>query len=532
MNRRHLYVLCALLAIVGTGLTFYRIFSLGFPPTPGEMTETWQIEVQLRFDATGGPVKATLMLPQHGSGLTLVDQSFVAPGYGFVTSSPDDNRHVEFSTRNADGVQALYYNVLVHRARTRGVRDALPEPAVQRSSYRDAELAAADAIMQDAQARSADLRGFVRLVAGRLQAPEENGPASLLLGRHPTSRRVAEVMVDILGHANVPARTVHGLPLGPDRRDARFAHWIEIFEDDEWIAFDQERREFAAPKDHLPWWRGEEPFVAVSGGNDVQATLGVRQAFEFALQTALTTGSAARRQLLDFSVFGLPQHTQEVYHMLFTVPIGVFLLVVLRNIIGLKTFGTFMPVLIALAFRQTGLGAGLVLFALVLAGGMVVRFYLERLKLLLVPRLASVVIVVVLLMAALSILSHKLGIDRGLSVALFPIVILTMTIERMTLVWEERGPREAFTQAIGSVLVAILCYLVMNLPTVGYFVFVFPESLLIVLAMTLLLGRYAGYRLVELPRFRVLAPLRPPAGPGGYATAARNAVPRDDLSGR
>jgi len=34
---------------------------------------------------------------------------------------------------------------------------------------------------------------------------------------------------------------------------------------------------------------------------------------------------------------------------------------------------------------------------------------------------------------------------------------------------------------------------------------VFPELLLAVLAVTLLLGRYSGYRLTELYRFRVLA---------------------------
>jgi len=505
MNRRHLFVLCTALALVGAGMTLYRIFSLGFPPTPDEATETWQIEVQLRFEASGGPLKATLMLPGHSPGLTLVDQSFVAPGYGFVTTSPDDNRAVEFSSRNAGGEQVLYYNLLVHRSRNRGNQDTLPEPTIQRSSYRDAELAAAETIVQDALARSADVKSFARLIAGRLGNPEPNGPASLLLGRHPSSRRLAEVMVDLLSHGNVPARTVHGLPLTPDRRDARFDHWVEIFNDGAWLAFDLGRREFAEPKDHLPWWRGGEPFVALVGGRDVHTTLGVRQASEFTLHTALTTGSEARRRLLEFSIFGLPQATQEVYHLLFTVPIGIFLLVILRNVVGITTFGTFMPVLIALAFRQTGLAAGLVLFALVMAGGMAVRFYLERLKLLLVPRLASVVIVVVLLMAVLSVLSHKLGFDRGLSVALFPIVILTMTIERMTLAWEERGPREAFTQAIGSILVAILCHLVMTLAIVRHFVFVFPESLLIVLAITLLLGRYSGYRLVELPRFRILA---------------------------
>jgi hypothetical protein len=34
--------------------------------------------------------------------------------------------------------------------------------------------------------------------------------------------------------------------------------------------------------------------------------------------------------------------------------------------------------------------------------------------------------------------------------------------------------------------------------------FVFPELLLLLLAGTLLLGRYSGYRLVELWRFRAL----------------------------
>jgi hypothetical protein len=38
-----------------------------------------------------------------------------------------------------------------------------------------------------------------------------------------------------------------------------------------------------------------------------------------------------------------------------------------------------------------------------------------------------------------------------------------------------------------------------------HFVFVFPEFLLILFAMTLIIGRYSGYRLSELLRFRALA---------------------------
>jgi hypothetical protein len=207
-------------------------------------------------------------------------------------------------------------------------------------------------------------------------------------------------------------------------------------------------------------------------------------------------------RIMEFSLFSLPVQTQNVYRVLLLVPVGAFFIVFLRNVIGIKTFGTFMPVLIALAFRETELLWGVMLFCVLVASGLLIRFYLEYLKLLLVPRLASVLIIVILLMATVSLFSHKLGIDRGLSIALFPMVILAMTIERMSLVWEESGPAEALKQGLGSLLVASLAYLIMSSKTLGHLVFVFPEILLVVLAMTLLLGRYTGYRLTELWRFR------------------------------
>jgi hypothetical protein len=45
----------------------------------------------------------------------------------------------------------------------------------------------------------------------------------------------------------------------------------------------------------------------------------------------------------------------------------------------------------------------------------------------------------------------------------------------------------------------------MNIRAVEHLVFVFPELLLVLLAATLLLGRYSGYRLMDLYRFRELA---------------------------
>ena len=77
-----------------------------------------------------------------------------------------------------------------------------------------------------------------------------------------------------------------------------------------------------------------------------------------------------------------------------------------------------------------------------------------------------------------------------------------MTIERMNVIWEERGANEALKQGAGTLLVAIAAYWLMNIEFIRHLFFIFPELLLVVLAVTLLLGRYTGYRLTELIRFR------------------------------
>jgi uncharacterized membrane protein len=186
------------------------------------------------------------------------------------------------------------------------------------------------------------------------------------------------------------------------------------------------------------------------------------------------------------------------------IPIGALIMVIMRNLVGIDAFGTFMPVLIALAFRETKLLWGVILFTLLVALGLSIRFLLERLRLLLVPRLSAVLIVVVMLMLFISMMSHRMGLETGLSVALFPMVIIAMTIERMSVVWEERGPADAMRAGIGSLIVAVAAYIFMGMQWLEHLIFTFPELLLVVLALVVLAGRYTGYRLTEMQRFRAL----------------------------
>ena len=95
--------------------------------------------------------------------------------------------------------------------------------------------------------------------------------------------------------------------------------------------------------------------------------------------------------------------------------------------------------------------------------------------------------------------------ETGLSVALFPMVIIAMTIERMSVVWEERGAVDAMRAGLGSLFVAIAAYIFMGMAWLEHLIFTFPELLLVVLALVVLAGRYTGYRLTELRRFKALS---------------------------
>src|SRR5690606_16788676 len=130
------------------------------------------------------------------------------------------------------------------------------------------------------------------------------------------------------------------------------------------------------------------------------------------------------------TIFGLPVSEQNVFKFVVLIPLGAFVVVVLRNLVGIATLGTFMPVLIALALLEMRLGKGLIMFSVIIAAGLWFRFLLSRLNLLVVPRVAACVVIVTLLMMVYSVVSWHLDMRDGLQITLFPMIILAWTIER------------------------------------------------------------------------------------------------------
>ncbi|MDX1461197.1 MAG: inactive transglutaminase family protein, partial [Xanthomonadales bacterium] len=460
----------------------------------------WVVQAQLVVEGTGSAMKVAMQLPTRTPGFGLSDEHFISRGFGLSVDEDEWQRSANWAIRRVNGERSLYYRGVFFQDDNRleiAPRPNYPKPPLMREPFQTALLEIADEVRRE----SADIETFAASVLLRINDPAPDDNISLFV-EGPLKLDKAHIAELILSAARIPVIIIRGVRLFDDAATVPLLTYIAVHNGDDWLFFDPETGDAGLPPDFLPWWTGDEPLASVEGGRLIDTRLSVQRQDVSTLSLATERAELRGSRIAEFSLLSLPIDVQSVYEVLLLVPLGAFIIVLLRNVVGVRSFGTFMPVLIALAFRETQLLAGFILFVLIVGVGLTFRFYLERLRLLLVPRLASVLIIVVMLMAAVSVLSHNLDVEVGLSVALFPMVIIAMVIERMSIVWEEHGPANAMLDGIGSLAIAVIAYLVMGIDLLAWWVVVFPELLLVVLGLTIALGRYTGYRLTELIRFR------------------------------
>ncbi|WP_409283343.1 inactive transglutaminase family protein [Pseudomonas protegens] len=497
----HLKVLIAILVVLGISITAYQIFVLGIPVTEDATDDLWNIDAKVEFVANGKePIKIQMFVPPLSRDYVSLNESFISNNYGVSVNRVDGNRKVTWSARRAKGNQTLYYRLVLTK------RYSAEKSKIKGPTFRDSmavegpEKIAAEALLAPIRQHSADVETFISEAIKRVNNASDDN-AKLLLAGDPSSANKAKIVELLLSIAHVPMEKVHTIRLVADQPQTPEL-WLRSFNGTDWLYFNPETGEQGMPSDRLLWWTGDDNLITVDGGKKANVTFSLNNSEMNAIRLAKLTDENTDANFLEYSLYGLPLQTQQTFMIMVMIPIGVLVILVLRNLIGLQTLGTFTPVLIALAFRETQLGFGIALFTVITALGLSLRSYLEHLKLQMLPRLSVVLTFVVVLIAAISLFSHKLGLERGLSVALFPMVILTMTIERLSITWEERGAGHAMKVAIGTLFAASLAHLIMSVPELTYFVFTFPAMLLILVGFMLAMGRYRGYRLTELVRFK------------------------------
>ena len=496
--------LSLLLIVLGSLIMLFKVVRLGYPPLPDMESAAWTIQARLQLEPDKGAARASLLLPARPSGFTLIQENFVSRGFGLTLKEATFSRQADWAVRRLRETKTLYYRALVipdTRYQSFAARPAYPDLPVLTEPH----ATALKDLVVSVRAASADTETFAAKMLSRLSGAEPDENINLFLADVNTPIEKVRLAQTLLAGAHIPTLMLHGIRLGENDQRAHWETLLAVFNGDDWLVFDPASTREGLPKDFFIWWTGDRVPVEVSGTTIADLQVSTRLQNRSTLELAQQRAALQQSRISLISTLQLPVQTQAVYEVLLLIPFGVLVIVLLRNFVGFSSFGTFAPVLVALAFRETELLKGIILFTLIVSLGLFFRFYLERLRLLLVPRLGAVVTIVVLLMTAISIISNQLGMDTGLSVSLFPMVIISMVIERMSVVWEERGAFTAVKEGIGSLMMAALAFLCMSIDLLAYWVTVFPEVNLILLGVIIAIGRYTGFRLTELRRFRQLA---------------------------
>lgn len=502
-SRSQVYLLAFMFFALGIGLTLYKNQSLGFPLLPGQSEEVWTVESKVTFEATGSPITVSMILPQTGSNMTVLAESFSAPKYGFRVKEENDQRRAIWTQRSAEGPQTIYYKLDV--VKNEDPSSLAPPSQLKSSSLTltaEQESRAKD-FLETIRASSADNLSFTIEMVNQLRTLKESNKRSV--NSEFKKKSVSELSLILLEVEGIPSRLVRGVALEDGRRKQKAVDLIEIYNNEKWIIINPENGEEGTPDDVFVWQRGGVSLLDLEGGVKSKVRFSTIENNQPAKTVALDKSNVEQSAFIDFSIYSLPTESQSAFKRILLVPIGALVVVLLRIIVGLKTSGTFMPILIALAFIDTTPLAGLAIFLSIVSVGLWIRGYLSRMNLLLVARISAVVIIVIGLMGFMSVISYKLGMTQALTVTFFPMIILAWTIERMSIIWEEDGPKEVMMQGGGSLFVALMAYFAMTNPVIEHITFNFPEMLLVILAITLVIGQYNGYRLTELYRFRDLA---------------------------
>lgn len=506
MKRSRQWVSLSLLLILLGALSItFKVIRLGYPTVPDMESAAWSLQARLQLEPESGAVRVSLLLPTQPPGFSVTQENFISRGFGLTLDEEPLHRQADWAIRRLREPKALYYRALII-PNAQGTEFAGRPDYPEIPQLEEPFATALRDIVADVRAESADIRTFTAAILARLNGAEADENIGIFLAELDSRKDTIDLAQTLLAGAHIPTLKLHGLMLG-EKDDQRLGveTLLAVFNDNDWLVFDPRTGHQGLPSNFFIWWTGDDELVTVDGARITDLQISDKQRMKSTLELAQKRAELQDSWMRYVSILQLPIQTQAVYEILLLIPFGILVIVLLRNFVGFSSFGTFAPVLIALAFRETELVKGIMLFILIVSLGLFFRFYLERLRLLLVPRLAAVVTIVVLLMTAISLVSDRLGLETGLSVSLFPMVIISMVIERMSVVWEERGAFASIKEGLGSLAMAALSFLAMTIDILTYWVTVFPEINLIVLGLIIALGRYTGFRLLELRRFKQLA---------------------------
>ena len=498
--RKVLFLLLLLSILYASVCCYYKIKYWGFTVSPRAVTDVWTIDAKVSFDALGGDVEVGLSVPTTNYSFKILSEEVVAKKY--VVEHDKTNSRIVFRGKNKKGKQNLYYRFSIFDDVSDVKGDEMKPIKIERPILSDEEKEQMGKLWELVGLYDGDK---VQKVIRAINKEVVNPSMSLVIPLNYTPKEFAEKIINVLAYKRIPARIVRVIKLEEGKKTEKPDIMLEAFFDGKWKIYDLNNANVGLAKNLVVFQRGGVSLLDVRGGEDSKVMFSV-------LKSVTTPEKMAKHKARDhkllipyeYSVYSLPIFEQNTLKWLMIFPLAILVVVLMRNVIGVSTMGTFTPMLLAISLVKTGLIPGVVCFSIMIFFGLLMRAVVARLNLLLVPRISFVVIFVILLIQVLTVVGYKMDSHLISSAIFFPIIITAWIIERASITWEEEGAKNTIKEIFNTVLTALITYVVVSDEYVRHIMFAFNEFNIVIMFIVMLLGTYTGYRLTELMRFAPL----------------------------
>jgi hypothetical protein len=201
-----------------------------------------------------------------------------------------------------------------------------------------------------------------------------------------------------------------------------------------------------------------------------------------------------------FMLQGIPEDTIVLILML---PIIATFIAFLRQVVGIKAFGIYTPLIITFAFLATnGLRYGIAIFLVIIFTGMLMRFMLKPFRLLYLPRVAIMLTVVALSILFFLFIGGTMKRTGLASVSIFPIVIMITLVEKFVSVQIEKGDKTALILAFETLIISIVGFYIASWESLQSALLAYPWAIFLTIPINVVIGKWTGLRVSEYIRFR------------------------------
>lgn len=196
---------------------------------------------------------------------------------------------------------------------------------------------------------------------------------------------------------------------------------------------------------------------------------------------------------------------EDILEMVVFVPILATLVSVVRYVLGLKTFGIYAPILLAISYSLTGLRYGLVLTAAVAISTVIGYTTLKRIRMHYTTRIATnYVIVAIFSLLTIALFSSLplLGLENFKIINPLGVVSIVALSDFFVKTYVKKSPGSTVRVIIETTMVSVVGW---YLITSEYLTEIMMRNLWIIPALlifNLIIGQYKGLRFKDIFRFK------------------------------